>query len=167
MGAAGLRRVTDEFTWKSVASRVCALYEDVIQRANIQHRAEAFQASLVRSSFDDAMSALRGARDELAPQIVRTSRLIADTFASGGKVLVCGNGGSAADAQHFAAELVGRFKIASRSGLPVVALTADTSVLTAGPTTSGTRMFSPDRCKRWQRRVMWCSGSAPVAGPRT
>ncbi len=49
---------------------------------------------------------------------------------SGGKVLVCGNGGSAADAQHFAAELVGRFE-SERKGLPAVALTTDTSALTA------------------------------------
>ena len=49
----------------------------------------------------------------------------------GGKVLVCGNGGSAADAQHFAAELVGRFLAPGRPGLPVLALTADTAVLTA------------------------------------
>lgn len=48
----------------------------------------------------------------------------------GGKVLLCGNGGSAADAQHFAAELVGRFE-AERSGLPAIALTTDTSALTA------------------------------------
>jgi len=48
----------------------------------------------------------------------------------GGKVLICGNGGSAADAQHFAAELVGRFE-GERAGLPSVALTTDTSALTA------------------------------------
>lgn len=53
------------------------------------------------------------------------------TFHALGKVLVCGNGGSAADAQHFAAELVGRFRLDGRRGLPVLALTADTAMLTA------------------------------------
>jgi phosphoheptose isomerase len=52
-------------------------------------------------------------------------------LSNGGKILVCGNGGSAADAQHFAAEFVGRFKYPDRKGLPVMALTADTAFLTA------------------------------------
>jgi D-sedoheptulose 7-phosphate isomerase len=50
---------------------------------------------------------------------------------SGGKILICGNGGSAADSQHFAAELVIRFGM-DRRGLPAIALTTDTSILTAG-----------------------------------
>ncbi len=49
---------------------------------------------------------------------------------SGGKIMICGDGGSAADSQHFSAELVGRF-IAERKGLPCLALTTDTSILTA------------------------------------
>ncbi len=55
---------------------------------------------------------------------------IAQIFASGGKLLLCGNGGSASDAQHIAAEFVGRF-VATRRALPAVALTTDTSILTA------------------------------------
>ena len=50
---------------------------------------------------------------------------------SGGKILICGNGGSAADAQHFAAELVGSFTIKHRKGFPAVALTSDSSVITS------------------------------------
>ena len=49
----------------------------------------------------------------------------------GGKILICGNGGSAADAQHFAAELVGSFIIKDRKGLPAIALTSDSAVLTS------------------------------------
>lgn len=56
--------------------------------------------------------------------------LISNTFESGGKILICGNGGSAADAQHLAAEFVGRYE-AERKGLPAIALTTDTSALTA------------------------------------
>jgi len=52
-------------------------------------------------------------------------------FQQGGKVLLCGNGGSAADAQHCAAEFVGRFKCTERPGFPAMALTADSAVLTA------------------------------------
>ena len=62
--------------------------------------------------------------------IERSARLLIDALAKGNKVLVCGNGGSAADAQHLAGELVGRFQ-KERRGLPCVALTTDTSVLTA------------------------------------
>lgn len=66
-----------------------------------------------------------------AEAIEAAARALASTLAGGGKVLVLGNGGSAADAQHFAAELVGRFQAAGRAPWPVLALTADTSVLTA------------------------------------
>ncbi len=58
-------------------------------------------------------------------------RLIVDTFKAGRRVYVLGNGGSAADAQHIAAELVGRFKQHDRPALPAMALTTDTSALTA------------------------------------
>ena len=64
--------------------------------------------------------------------ILEAACLIAETFRSGGKVLLCGNGGSAADCQHMAAEFVSRFrKEVERPGLPALALTTDTSFLTA------------------------------------
>jgi D-sedoheptulose 7-phosphate isomerase len=66
----------------------------------------------------------------LAPEIARAARTIIDCIKEGGKVLVCGNGGSAADSQHIAAELVGRFQ-RERRALPVLALTTDTSILTS------------------------------------
>jgi D-sedoheptulose 7-phosphate isomerase len=61
--------------------------------------------------------------------IAQISNRIVDCLKAGGKVLWCGNGGSAADAQHLAAELVGRFK-KERAALPAIALTVDTSILT-------------------------------------
>lgn len=63
-------------------------------------------------------------------QITEISNVILECFQSGGKVYACGNGGSAGDAQHFVAEIVGRF-VLERKGLPAVALTTDTSVITA------------------------------------
>ncbi|MBN1123931.1 MAG: SIS domain-containing protein [Sedimentisphaerales bacterium] len=62
--------------------------------------------------------------------ILAAARMIVDCIRSGGKVLVCGNGGSAADAQHIAGELIGRF-LRERKAFPVIALTTDTSVITA------------------------------------
>ncbi|WP_457639470.1 D-sedoheptulose 7-phosphate isomerase [Persephonella sp.] len=67
---------------------------------------------------------------QYAQQIYTLGILMAKRLKSGRKVLICGNGGSAADAQHFAAEIVGRFE-KERRGYPAIALTTDTSALTA------------------------------------
>jgi D-sedoheptulose 7-phosphate isomerase len=67
---------------------------------------------------------------DLTPAIESAVTLLVDAFRSGNKLLVMGNGGSAADAQHLAAEIVGRFKL-ERRALPAIALTTDSSILTA------------------------------------
>jgi D-sedoheptulose 7-phosphate isomerase len=67
---------------------------------------------------------------DLTALIAETSIFLIDTFKRGGKLLVMGNGGSAADSQHFAAEIVSRFRM-ERPGLPAIALSTDTSILTA------------------------------------
>jgi D-sedoheptulose 7-phosphate isomerase len=67
---------------------------------------------------------------DLVPRIAAAADLLVGAFEAGKKLLVMGNGGSAADAQHFAAEIVGRFKM-ERRGLPAFALSTDTSILTA------------------------------------
>lgn len=66
----------------------------------------------------------------MGPRIVQAAELLAERLRGGYKILVCGNGGSAADAQHFAAELVNRFEI-ERPGLAAIALTTDSSALTS------------------------------------
>ena len=66
----------------------------------------------------------------MGPRIVQAAELLAERLRQGYKILVCGNGGSAADAQHFAAELVNRFEI-ERPGLAAIALTTDSSALTS------------------------------------
>lgn len=63
--------------------------------------------------------------------IKKASDLITESLMNGGKILIFGNGGSAADSQHFAAELVGKFRNPLRSGIPAIALTVDTSAITA------------------------------------
>lgn len=67
---------------------------------------------------------------ELSEAVERALEVLWQALDGGGKILLCGNGGSAADAQHIAAELVGRFR-RERQGVPALALTTDTSVLTA------------------------------------
>jgi phosphoheptose isomerase len=74
----------------------------------------------------------RRTADTLAGLIIAAADVIADAFAAGGKVLLCGNGGSAADCQHMAAELVGELRRGSaRRPLPALSLATDTSFLTA------------------------------------
>ena len=70
-------------------------------------------------------------RQRLRGHLLDATALITETFLRGGTVLAAGNGGSAAQASHLAAELVGRFRLPNRPGLPVVALTTDSSILTA------------------------------------
>jgi D-sedoheptulose 7-phosphate isomerase len=75
----------------------------------------------------EVMAAIAG---DLSGNIERFVELLCRAFRTGNKVLIMGNGGSAADAQHFAAEIVGRFKM-ERRALPAIALSTDTSILTA------------------------------------
>lgn len=84
----------------------------------------------VRDHFADSARLKQEAAAVLAPDIARAGALMAERLLADGKILACGNGGSAADAQHFAAELVGRFE-RERPELPAIALTTDTSLLTA------------------------------------
>jgi len=77
-----------------------------------------------------SVAAVEGARRELPAVTAETAAAILTAFRSGGKVMFCGNGGSAADAQHLAAELAGRLKL-NRPALPALALTVNASVLTA------------------------------------
>jgi D-sedoheptulose 7-phosphate isomerase len=82
------------------------------------------------SAFLDEHNALFEKLHEITADVSRAGELILQTLKSSNKLLVCGNGGSASDAQHFAAELVGRFE-RERNALPAIALTTDTSILTA------------------------------------
>lgn len=76
------------------------------------------------------LETIQKSMDEIQSYIYTACVIVTDTLAHGNKVLLCGNGGSAADAQHIAAELTGRYKT-ERRGLPGIALTTDTSALTA------------------------------------
>jgi phosphoheptose isomerase len=87
-------------------------------------------AAVVQAVFDETIALHRRVRDTVQEAIVDAAAAIGSALAAGGKVLVFGNGGSATDAQHFAAELVGRFE-REREGLAVLALTTDGSVLTS------------------------------------
>ena len=86
----------------------------------------------VRSYLLESAELKRLTGEVCAPAIAAAAGLIGDAFRAGGKLLLCGNGGSAADCQHMAAEFVSRLsKDFERPGLPALALTTDTSFLTA------------------------------------
>jgi D-sedoheptulose 7-phosphate isomerase len=84
----------------------------------------------IRQHFEDSAKLKRDAAEDLAPLIARAAEVVTACLLADGKVLACGNGGSASDAQHFAAELVGRFE-RERPELPALSLATDTSLLTA------------------------------------
>ena len=84
----------------------------------------------IQQHFFESADLKNQSAQTLAPEISRAISTLVASLTNGGKVLVCGNGGSAADAQHFAAEFTGRFE-RERPGLAGIALTTDTSALTA------------------------------------
>jgi D-sedoheptulose 7-phosphate isomerase len=86
--------------------------------------------SLLTNSLQEHLATIRQLLESSLPDIERSGRLICDALTNGNKILVCGNGGSAADAQHIAAELIGYYESRRRSW-PAIALTTDTSTLTA------------------------------------
>lgn len=84
----------------------------------------------IKSEFSEHLKVAQATLEYIATPLAMAAKLCITALNSGGKILIFGNGGSAADAQHIAAELVGRYKL-ERKGLPAIALTTDTSALTA------------------------------------
>lgn len=87
-------------------------------------------AAHLRTHFEEGIELRRRMAETLPAQVARAGEALAAALRTGRKALACGNGGSAADSQHFAAEIVGRFE-RERPGMPAVALTVDSSALTA------------------------------------
>lgn len=93
-------------------------------------RVPGMMKKIIKSHFEAHQATIASIQTALLPDIERCVQTLLEVLQSGGKILTMGNGGSAADAQHLAAEFVGRFRI-ERKALPAIALTTDTSVLTA------------------------------------
>lgn len=85
---------------------------------------------MVSSLFDDSIQTKLASREVLPPLVAQAAALMVSCLRAGGKILSCGNGGSAADAQHFSAELLNRFE-KERAPLSAIALSTDTSTLTS------------------------------------
>ena len=85
---------------------------------------------IIDSQFSEHLKIAQATLEYIAAPLEMAANLCIDSINNGGKILIFGNGGSAADAQHIAAELVGRYKL-ERKGLSAIALTTDTSALTS------------------------------------
>ena len=95
-----------------------------------EERPQDEDSRLVFERLSESASTKQEAAASMSGTVAEAARVAAQAVGAGKKLLLCGNGGSAADAQHIAAELVGRFEL-ERNGLPAIALTTDTSILTA------------------------------------
>ncbi|MFM8322527.1 MAG: glycosyltransferase [Chloroflexota bacterium] len=142
MGRQAVQRANSLFTWSKVTNKIINLYEHVLAGAGLSaahpgYPQQVDPAVVVLRAFDHALHSLEQARSLLSGPLLQAAQAITAVLSAGGKLLVCGNGGSAADAQHFAAEFVGRFKLTGRRGLPVIALTADSAFLTAWANDTG------------------------------
>lgn len=84
----------------------------------------------IRSHFEENIATQKAASESLPGAIEKAARLMSRSLLNNGKIMACGNGGSAGDAQHFSAEMLNRFEM-ERPGLPAIALTTDTSTLTS------------------------------------
>lgn len=126
MGEHAIKRVNLHFTWGKVSQQMAAVYERILDQ-DYEEDAVVF----IEGAFDHAVNAFQKSKNALVQSILEASVLLTQCFKRGKKVLVCGNGGSAAESQHLTAELVGRFEIPERKALPAISLTTDTSVLTA------------------------------------
>lgn len=126
-----VERANQYFTWDQVTRSLLHVYGEVIGQVGKVRPEILSQTDLISHVFDEAIESMRKSQELLTQPIMDAVQVLIDGFSSGKKVLVCGNGGSAADSQHFAAELVGRFKKPGRAALPVLSLTADQAILTA------------------------------------
>ena len=113
-------------------------------------------ANRITSIVADSLETKRRFFEAHAGQVQQAAEMIAETFKSGGKLLVFGNGGSAADAQHLAGELVNRF-LQQRKALPAIALTTDGGVLTCIANDTGFESWGAENAEQiaqWVRQIL-------------
>ncbi|WP_346320094.1 glycosyltransferase [Chitinophaga sp. YIM B06452] len=132
MSEAAVKRVRAMFTWQHVAAKMSMVYEQVLANGNEALAGTTYEdMRMIDQSFHQLSAVADECRRLLRIPVRDAARLMCNAFSHGKKILICGNGGSAAESQHFAAELAGRFEIPDRPGLPAISLTADTALLTA------------------------------------
>ncbi len=131
-----VRRVNALFRWSQVAAQFAAMIEGLFTGERLEGML-GDEYERVERSFARAIDTMQAAQRLLPHALVTAADSVSSAVTTGGKVLVCGNGGSAAESQHLAAELVGRFRRTGRPALAALSLTTDTSVLTAWANDAG------------------------------
>ena len=124
-----VRRANDLFTWQRVTGAVADLYEEVLSASQPERRDEAGDLAVIDGSFDALMGTLQESRRRLRPSLLEAAELLSTCLARDGKALICGLGSDAFSAQHFVSELIGRYRVLGRTGLPALALSADSAAL--------------------------------------
>jgi phosphoheptose isomerase len=137
LGRNGVKRVNEAFTWPKVTRAIADIYEEVVATTARRPITREARQQIVDRGFTSIMQILDETRRVLHPVIIEAADAVVACFTKGCKVLICGNGGSAADAQHFVAEMMGRFKYRNRVALPALALTADSALITAWSNDAG------------------------------
>lgn len=126
-----IQRVNTFFTWEIIGQSVAALYEKVMYASLESTQETESQLQVVDTNFMQLIETAKKSNELFRILLIETARIIAKTLMSDKKVLVCGNGGSAMDSQHFATELVGHFKMENRKPLPIISLTSDSAIITS------------------------------------
>jgi len=126
-----IQRANDLFTWQKVSQALSALYEGLALAGHAGRADDQDQLAAVDQAIDTAVDAIQESRRRLRSVVVEAAQVIAECFARGGKVLICGQGDSAPDAQYLAASFVSRFRCANRPGLPALSLNAGTASMIA------------------------------------
>jgi D-inositol-3-phosphate glycosyltransferase len=123
-----LQHVQRNFSWKKIAGQIHDCYEGI--HAN-QQKMQQQEFEMIQRAFEEGARTFERTARELSTKVALAGEMMSSALKAGHKILVCGNGGSAAESQHFVAELVGRFEVPHRKGLPAISLNADTAIITA------------------------------------
>lgn len=125
-----IKRVNSQFSWEKVANLTSKFYEKAIcHESQISEKEK--QLHIIENGFETLSQTITACRGALRIPLLDAAQAISKCLSKENKVYVCGNGGSASDSQHFAAELVGHYLLPTRKGLPVISLNTDTAIMTA------------------------------------
>ncbi|MGI5841186.1 MAG: glycosyltransferase [Patescibacteria group bacterium] len=131
MAIRSIYRVNKYFKWSDVAKMMENLYEEVLQPDKDKALSKGNYSKVVEANFQRLREDLLKTKSEISQSIVSTTKLLVGVLQNKKKVFVAGNGGSAMDAQHWAAEMVGHYMLDDRKPLAVLSLTSDTAIITA------------------------------------
>lgn len=116
MGEKAHEHVLEHFTWKKIAAKMKNIYDYMF----IEEKTLDDEYVIIEKAFEEAEKTFRKSAAVLTEGIIEVVDWLSAALENGNKILICGNGGSAAESQHFAAELVGRFAMPYRKALPVI-----------------------------------------------